>query len=207
MNSKYFLELNGLSIDLLESLSYKSGLSLSLKRNIGEFDKDELINDLFKMSKWYDTNDVLINLPLDYRVKSRESIVNKYDRYYPDHQVRKVFNDVLGFRAYCDNYDDILKIDLDKFKVEDISKGKKNDDGYRGVHVYYQIDNEHYPIEIQFNTLYDRFLNNLLHDYLYKKDISKDVGKKLRFLYEDGKIKDESDFKKELENVLSSCER
>ena len=31
-----------------------------------------------------------------------------------------------------------------------MSKGKSNDDGYRGVHVYYQKDNKHYPIEIQF---------------------------------------------------------
>ena len=38
-----------------------------------------------------------------------------------------------------------------------------------GVHLYFQMDNDHYPIEIQFNTLYDRQLNNWLHDYLYKK--------------------------------------
>ena len=39
-------------------------------------------------------------LLLDYRVKSVESILGKYARYYPDHQVRKVFNDILGFRAF-----------------------------------------------------------------------------------------------------------
>lgn len=33
-----------------------------------------------------------------------------------------------------------------------MSHGKANDDGYRGVHVYYQLDNFHYPIEIQYNT-------------------------------------------------------
>ena len=45
-----------------------------------------------------------------------------------------------------------------------MSKGKSNDDGYRGVHVYYQKDNKHYPIEIQFNTYSDRQLNDWLHD-------------------------------------------
>ena len=44
-----------------------------------------------------------------------------------------------------------------------MSHGKSVDDGYRGVHLYFQKDNLHYPIEIQFNTLYDRQLNNWLH--------------------------------------------
>lgn len=34
----------------------------------------------------------------------------KYDRYYPNKQLRKLFNDILGFRAYCDNYEDILNL-------------------------------------------------------------------------------------------------
>ena len=54
------------------------------------------------------------------------------------------------------------------------------DDGYRGVHLYFQLDSNHYPIEIQFNTLYDRQLNNWLHDYLYKKTYSNEVGQQLR---------------------------
>ena len=37
-----------------------------------------------------------------------------------------------------------------------MSKEKENDDDYRGVHVYYQKGNSHYPIEIQFNIYYDR---------------------------------------------------
>lgn len=56
------------------------------------------------------------------------------------------------------------------FHVADMSKGKSDDDGYRGVHLYFQKDNSYYPIEIQFNTLYDRQLNNWLHEYLYKKN-------------------------------------
>ena len=45
-------------------------------------------------------------------------------------------------------------------RIADMSKGKANDDSYRGVHVYYQASNYHYPIEIQYNTFYDRQLNN-----------------------------------------------
>lgn len=60
--------------------------------------------------------------------------------------------------------------------IADMSHRKMDDDGYRGVHVYFQIDNSFYPIEIQFNTLYDRQINNWLHDYLYKKDFPNTVG-------------------------------
>ena len=44
-------------------------------------------------------------IAIDYRIKSYDSIELKYNRYYPDGQTRKVFNDILGFRAFCDNYD------------------------------------------------------------------------------------------------------
>lgn len=72
------------------------------------------------------------------------------------------------------------------------------------MHVYYQRDSKYYPIEIQLNTLYDRQLNNWLHDYLYKKDYPNEVGEKMRGHYENGKIRNVDDFKEVLENVLSN---
>ena len=86
-----------------------------------------------------------------------------------------------------------------------MSTGKANDDGYRGVHLYFQLDNEHYPIEIQYNTLYDRQMNNWLHDCVYKKGYPNQIGQKLRFFYEDGKIKNISEFQEVLDCVLSGC--
>ena len=91
--------------------------------------------------------------------------------------------------------------------VADMSEEKADDDGYRGVHLYFQLDNVHYPIEIQYNTLYDRQLNNWLHDYLYKKNYPNDVGRQLRFLYEKGNIKNEAAFEEALNDVLSGGER
>lgn len=132
---------------------------------------------------------------MDYRVKSIESILSKYDRYYPNTQTRKVFNDILGFRAFCDSYDSILDLNKGIFRIADMSEGKAKDDGYRGVHVYFQKNSRCYPIEIQFNTLYDRQLNNWLHDYLYKKDYPNELGKLIRKLYEDGEIRNENEFK------------
>ena len=50
----------------------------------------------------------------------------KYNCYYPDHQVRKVFDDLLGFRSLCDNYDDLLALaNIDGIRVADMSKGKQ----------------------------------------------------------------------------------
>jgi putative GTP pyrophosphokinase len=204
LHNEEILLLNGLSIEILNALSYESKLGISLKRNLHYFDKKLLIEELENMTAWLDEQSVFDGIALDYRIKSLDSILGKYDRYYPDHQMRKVFNDILGFRAFCDSYEDVLALDSELFRVADMSKGKAIDDGYRGVHVYYQRDSKHYPIEIQFNTLYDRQLNNWLHDYLYKKDYPNEVGKKMREYYENGKIRNADDFKEVLENVLSN---
>ena len=94
-----------------------------------------------------------------------------------------------------------------QFRIADMSSGKAVDDGYRGVHVYYQKSGKYYPIEIQFNTLFDRQLNNWLHDYLYKKDYPIETERILREKYESGLIRNEHEFKEVLNNVLSGSER
>ena len=43
---------------------------------------------------------------------------------------------------------------ITRSRIADMSNGKAADDGYRGVHAYYQKSGKHYPIEIQFNTLF-----------------------------------------------------
>ena len=196
------LLMNGLSTQILERLSYESHLGKSLKYNLHHFDKDALQSELFDMAEWLSERDELLEIALDYRIKSEESIVLKYERYYPDRQVRKTFNDILGFRAFCDDYRELIGQDSDVFRVVDMSGGKSSDDGYRGVHLYYQLDNRHYPIEVQFNTLYDRQMNNWLHDYLYKKGYPDEVGKELRGRYEKGRIRSKDDFEEELNDVL-----
>lgn len=201
----YALEENGLSVDLLEKLSYHSDLGISLKRNVHYFDKERLLNEMEAMVDWLDEQEILSEIVLDYRIKSMDSIELKYNRYYPDTQVRKMFNDILGFRAYCDDYSDVLSMKSEVFKVVDMSKGKANDDGYRGVHLYYQKNNSYYPIEIQYNTYYDRQLNNWLHKYLYKRKIDNSVGRELRTQYENGNITNEEQFKEVLNNVLRGC--
>lgn len=202
------LRRDGLSTDLLYRLSFKSDLGISLKKNLHYFDKNRLLEELIAVNTWYDQSSELSNLALDYRIKSIQSAIMKYERYYPDHQARKVFNDLLGFRSLVDDYMDILSLEgKDGFRVADLTKGKAVDDGYRGVHAYFQVDNNHYPIEIQYNTYYDRQFNNWLHKYIYKKIIAPSIGGSLRKQYEQGTIRSEDDFKEALKDVLSDSKK
>ena len=205
--NEQLLKMNGLSVDTLDALSFESHLGIPLRKDLHYFNKDALIDELTKLTEWLDEQEILLDIALDYRVESVDSILLKYNRYYPDHQTRKVFNDILGFRAFCDSYEPILEGESAQFRIADMTKGKAEDDGYRGVHVYYQKSGRHYPIEIQFNTLFDRQLNNWLHDYLYKKDYPVETGKIMREKYENGLIRNEYEFKEVLNNVLSGSER
>lgn len=200
------LKKHGLSITILKKLSYKSNLGIRLKKNLHYFDKESLMTEIRDMQDWYDKAEYLHQANVNYRVKSLQSANLKYERYFPDHQTGKVFNDILGFRILCDNYGEARALgNVQHFRIADMSSGKANDDGYRGIHIYFQLSPYHYPIELQCNTYYDRQLNNWLHKYLYKKDYSPNIGKQLRKLYENGKIKTELEFKEVLKNVLYRC--
>lgn len=202
----YILDKVGLNINILDSLSYKSNLTVSMKRTLRHFDKEAVLEDIRNARQWYNKQSILYKLPIDLCIKSIGSASIKFDR-YPDSTFSRVFNDILGFRSICSNYDEVLSLETeDKIRVIDMSKGKTHDDGYRGVHVYYQKDNFHYPIEIQFNTYYDRQFNDWMHDKFYKRGYSDQIGIILRKLYEDGKIKSSKEFEEVLANVLSNCE-
>lgn len=53
-------------------------------------------------------------LPFEQRVKSLQSCVLKYDRYYPSREVEKVFNDILGIRIVIDDYTLFDSLELPK---------------------------------------------------------------------------------------------
>lgn len=200
------LERDGLSLEELKTLSFQSNLGISLKKNLHYFDQSQLLEELDEVRRWYLMQPQLSDLPIDYRIKSQQSIELKFSRYYPDHQVRKVFNDILGFRSLVDSYKPLLDSSLsDSIRIADMSLGKAHDDGYRGVHVYYQRSGFCYPVEIQYNTFYDRQFNNWLHKYTYKRVLDVRVGARLRLLYERGKIRNEEQFVRSIRDVLSGC--
>lgn len=198
----------GLTYESLEELSYRTLLEKSLVHSLHHFNKEMIFADIQRMIYFYNDLMLLDDLAIDYRIKSIDSCLRKYNKFYPDMRIEKTFNDILGFRILCDNYDEILHSDpIDKIRIVNLSNGKANDDGYRGVHLYYQLDHQHYPIEVQMNTYYDRQINNWLHKYLYKRNYTCKIGLQLRKLYEHGKIINEKEFQEALTNVLPNCQK
>lgn len=203
----YILEKIGLQIETLELLSFRTELTVSMKRTLRHFDKSEVLEDIRKARSWYNRQKFLFELPIDFRIKSLGSASLKFDR-HPNSTFSSVFNDILGFRSICTSYDEVLALQTQKnIRVVDMSKGKKYDDGYRGVHIYFQKDNFNYPIEVQFNTYYDRQFNNWMHDKFYKRGYNDEYGTRLRKCYEDGKIKSVEEFEEVLADVLSDCKK
>lgn len=188
----------------LENIAYQSKLGKSLKNTLRKFEKEELFEELRDMIRYYTC--IAGDIPFEKRIKSIQSCELKYNRYISDIETEKVFNDILGLRITVTSYTVVDQIEFPVgSKVADMRSGKINDDGYRGIHVYLQKDHFRYPIEIQFVTSADKQFNAWLHDNTYKYLENAEVGKKLRKLYDEHLIRTEADFRKELENVLSSC--
>ena len=101
--------------------------------------KEILFKEVSEMIRFYQEADILDFADLDYRIKSEDSCIRKYNKFYPDMQLEKVFNDILGFRMLTDSYKNLLEGEIpEEVRVVDMSYGKANDDGYRGVHIYFQ---------------------------------------------------------------------
>lgn len=196
--------LYGISQELLDKLSFENKLGKSLKNTLRKFEKDDLFNEIIDLKEFYESTDLLKGVNFAYRVKSIQSCLLKYNKYYPHIEANKCFNDILGIRVIIKNYNEVLEQDLSIFKVANMINGKANDDGYRGLHLYYQKTNKHYPIEIQINTKHDRIMNDWLHVHLYKYEKNSDIGELLRKKYNSEEIKSEFDFMEVLKNVLSS---
>lgn len=96
----YILDKVGLNINILDSLSYKSSLTVSMKRTLRHFDKDVVLEDIRNARQWYNKQSILYKLPIDLRIKSIGSASIKFDRYL-DSTFSCVFNDILGFRSIC----------------------------------------------------------------------------------------------------------
>lgn len=197
-------QFNGITDELLKGLSYESKLGKSLKNTLRKFEKNDIINEILDLKEFYESTDFLKGVKFSYRIKSLHSCILKYNKYYPNIEVNKCYNDLLGIRVVVSDYKEILDQDLNIFKIADMRNGKVNDDGYRGIHLYYQNSNRQYPIEIQVNTKRDRTLNDWLHIHLYKNIEDNNIGKFSREKYDNGEIKDEEEFKEVLEYVLSN---
>lgn len=194
-----------INFEELAEVAYKTSLGQSLKNTLRKFDKEELFEELRDAIRYYTT--IAGEIPYENRIKAIQSCELKYSKYYPDMNVEKAFNDILGIRITVISYDIVDCIEIPAgVKVADMRNGKVRDDGYRGIHIYVQKDHFRYPIEIQFVTEKDRVFNAWLHDNTYKYISDINIGRHLRELYEAGVIKTKEDFRKELQNVLPNSE-
>lgn len=80
------LKKDGISLELLEQLSFHSGLGVNLKKNLHYFEKESLLKELTDVNIWYDTSECSHDITIDYRIESLQSVRLIYTRYYPDHQ-------------------------------------------------------------------------------------------------------------------------
>lgn len=113
----------------------------------------------------------------DYRIKIKNSVYSKIDRYNDSELKGKVpiikcLNDLLGIRFIIEDtdcYNCVLN------KVEENFKDKKHykfidssKNGYKGYHLYIKIDNYMFPFEIQFWKKEDEKTNKNYHN-IYKQ--------------------------------------
>lgn len=202
------------ALELMKELSFESELGVSLKNSLAKieerFENWRLFDDFEKAGDFY-TERLPREEGVDLRIKAPESIENKLLRTRLMQQkgvfrpFEKTLNDLIGLRIIVSDYSLLLGLSLgDGYRIVDMSQGKATDDGYRGIHVYYQPDHKHYPVELQIMTEQDRIFNLWLHEYTYKIQGREDVGRQLRKLYEKGFIRADKDFKESLDVLLSS---
>jgi len=192
----------------LDALSIETTLDVPLNKDLNHFRKEDVIKELKRVTALYWEIVEKEKGELKYRIKSMSSIERKFNKYVKvGRNFRKVYDDILGFRILVDSYDFVLKSDCREFKIINLLKGKKNDDGYRGIHLYYQKNTKCYPIEIQIFTEKDKTFNHYLHEYIYKRNIDPIIGNKLKSVYDSGKIKNNKDFEEALSYVLRSSKK
>lgn len=129
---------------------------------------------------------VLLNSGLqNVRFKSDDSIERKFEKTLQKGLgFAQCFNDLIGIRLHFEEYPEVFPA---YFRVVDMRDGKKMDDGYRAIHLYYQRDNYSYPIEIQLWCGEDYQFNLWSHMAAYKYT-KPENGYVLYQQYHEGKI-------------------
>ncbi|MCR1839322.1 hypothetical protein [Murimonas intestini] len=177
--------------EALDILSYKSTLGKSLKQiSLRDTPLELILEDIARYRASY--IDVLVqgNL-IGSRFKSDDSIMRKYEKTIrTGGGFKQCFNDILGFRLRFEKYPEQYP---EYFRVVDLRKGKKVDDGYHAIHLYYQRDNLAYPIEVQLWCEKDYLFNIWSHQYVYKYK-EPEIGKRLYMEYIENLITNEQEF-------------
>ena len=177
--------------ETLDALSYRSTLGRSLRQiSLRATPLEIILEDIAKYRASYIDALVQENLTGS-RFKSNDSILRKYEKTLRNNGgFKQCFNDVLGFRLRFEEYPVEFP---DYFRVVDLRNGKRVDDGYRAIHLYYQRDNLSYPLEVQLWCGDDYQFNLWSHKYVYKYQ-ALEIGKRLHQDYAEGTLRSEQDF-------------
>lgn len=118
-----------ISKEVLDKISYESTLGQSLRQiSLRKTVLSDILADVDRYRSQYTDIVVQENL-IGSRFKSNDSIMRKYEKTLrAGGGFKQCFNDVLGFRIYFKEYPEIYP---EYFRVVDLRKGKKIDDGYR----------------------------------------------------------------------------
>lgn len=183
----------------LDALSYRSSLGQSLKQiSLRKTPLEQILQDIERYRESYIDTLIQENL-IGSRFKSEDSIMRKYEKTLrTGGGFKQCFNDVLGFRLKFKEYPEGFP---DFYRVVDLRDGKKIDDGYRAIHLYYQRDSWSYPIEIQLWCGRDYLFNMWSHRYVYKY-LSPEVGRRLYAAYLAGEIDSEQEFQHRAESEM-----
>ena len=186
--------------DILSKLAYKNGLGKNLRRTtIRKIEIEDIIEDVMKYKMELLRMGEFLELG-GKRLKSIQSIKLKYEKYLgkEGRTIASCFNDILSIRLNLGEYPNQIPGYLRKV---DMRNGKRIDDGYRAIHLYYQKDNYHYPIEIQIWAGKDIMFNQWSHTSLYKYSDDPNIGKKIKQLYDEGKINNKAEFDRAIQNT------
>lgn len=168
----------------------------SLRRSIGQFEFDDVYTDILDYHEHiicnrdgYDSyilqQTVSGNEIID-RYKAEDSLKYKWDKASnKDRRLFEVCNDAWAIRIITNISVDELKLEVEKiseiakidnYKIETVNfYDRPKKDGYRGIHLYFKNNKKCYPVEIQFWTRKDWFLQRYTHEVIYKQSFDEDA--------------------------------
>ena len=85
------LEKNGLSMEVLEQLAYETQMEKKKKNTLHKFDEEKIFQEISDIIECYQDCHILDDIALDYRIKSMDSCVRKYQKYYPNTPIISVY--------------------------------------------------------------------------------------------------------------------
>lgn len=77
------LEKNGLSIDILKQLSYETHMDKNLKNTLHKFKENQIFQEISEIIEFYQDSHLLEEVVIDYRIKSIDSCIRKYKKFFP----------------------------------------------------------------------------------------------------------------------------